>query len=424
MRLLIISNSYYPLISPRAFRWTAIAELWAKQRMGVDVVCAYPESDVQQFEKINGVNIHRVHDPSQRLRPSTDQNVSLSNLPLDISKKIREISKYLVISLRWPDRDWLWVPKAYLYTKNLLKSHKYDYIITVSHPFSSHLIGQRIKKLSPKIKWLVDIGDPFSFAVEMPLNNFRLYRKLNYLSEKAVFKQADSIVVTNKRTAERYIELFGQENISKIHVIGPLVEIDPIDDMHLNCSAKQSGEISIMFAGNLINPVRRPGVFLSWAIDLLDAWKGQNQKLHFDLFGDSLADLQKYLPENKMFEGIRIHGRIPKAEIPSAMRQADILVNCGNITDYQLPSKIYEYMATGKPIINFVLNPKDTSLPAMKDYPSVLNVISGETDIHSVVQFIESCNQLSFSDNRNQVIDILKSHTVSSIADRYLEILR
>ena len=433
MRILIISHSYYPANNPRAFRWTAIAEHWASQGIEVDVVCAFSQGDLEPFEKVNNVSVHRVKDPSQFLRnPAVEKNdkalISLKNKQKQnrtdgMKSTLYDLMKTAVSLIRWPDRDWLWIPRAYIYAKGLAKNGQYDGMITVSHPYSSHLIGKKIKKRFPSVKWLVDIGDPFAFAVEMPMNNFCLYRKLNYISEKTVFEQADSVSVTNERTAERYIEFFGQHNSKKIHIIGPLIEFDLLS-IQLNSSIKKSDEISLMFAGNLINPVRKPDIFLSWALGLLIAWNGRKPKMFFDIYGDSAIDLQKYLPMGKYFECLRLHGQVAKKDVVDAMKRADILINCGNITDYQLPSKIYEYMATGKPIINFVLNPRDTSLHAMRNYPSVLNVLAGDTDHEAVIRFMESQISQPVLENPDKCIDILQPYSTSSIADRYLEVLR
>lgn len=43
MRILVISHSYSPASSPRAFRWSAICEQWVKKGIDVGVVCAGPK---------------------------------------------------------------------------------------------------------------------------------------------------------------------------------------------------------------------------------------------------------------------------------------------------------------------------------------------------------------------------------------------
>ena len=59
------------------------------------------------------------------------------------------------------------------------------------------------------------------------------------------------------------------------------------------------------------------------------------------------------------------------------MAEADVLVNIGNRTSYQLPSKVVEYAAFGKPILNFLASPDDSSAVFLSKYPFLLNVWKG-----------------------------------------------
>ena len=435
MKVLIISFSYKPTVSPRAFRWSAIAEYWAKQGHYVDVVCGW-KPGLLESEILNGVHVYRtggqiteflksrfgIKNPSGEISHCGQRAAAAVSLRHEAASLVKQMHDHTWKKVYWPDHACLWYFSAIKKAGQLLAENCYESLYTVSHPFTSHLIGLNLKKQYPQLKWVVDIGDPFAFAEEMPLNNFHLYRNVNYRLEKSVFEHADRVAVTNERTSERYVEFFGFHIAEKLCVIGPLVDYSFLDsELGL---AKNYYEISLMFAGNLVNPVRKPDIFLSWVFGLLVAWNGREPKMFFDVYGDSALDLQKYLPMEKSLQGLRLHGQVPKADAVYAMKRADILINCGNITDYQLPSKIYEYMATGKPIINFILNPKDPSLYAMKNYPSVFNVLAEANDYNTVIRFIESQIHRPVLKNTDRWTSVLKSHSASSIADRYLEVLR
>ena len=58
-KVLIVSFQYWPALNARAFRWTALAEGWAREGREVHVVCArVPDRPV--LETQNGVRVHRV----------------------------------------------------------------------------------------------------------------------------------------------------------------------------------------------------------------------------------------------------------------------------------------------------------------------------------------------------------------------------
>ncbi len=47
------------------------------------------------------------------------------------------------------------------------------------------------------------------------------------------------------------------------------------------------------------------------------------------------------------------HGLVDTNEIKTVLADADILVNVGNAVAEVKPSKTFEYISTGKPIVNF-----------------------------------------------------------------------
>jgi hypothetical protein len=90
MRLLIICSNYTPDLSPRAFRWSAIAEHWAARGHQIDVVCEWRPSRSRQ-EVLNGVDVYREGGKvSERLRHrlrvhepgATVMNSGLENEPV------------------------------------------------------------------------------------------------------------------------------------------------------------------------------------------------------------------------------------------------------------------------------------------------------------------------------------------------------
>ena len=87
MKILIISYYYTPAISPRAFRWTTIAEYWAKKGEYVEVICSW-EPGLARSEIINGVHIHRIGNATvQMLRKRFKNNDSIKNITLKEKEK-------------------------------------------------------------------------------------------------------------------------------------------------------------------------------------------------------------------------------------------------------------------------------------------------------------------------------------------------
>ncbi len=245
--------------------------------------------------------------------------------------------------LWWPDWAALWYFPAAACAERLLAEQSYDALVSSSHPFTDHLVALRLKRRWPQLRWLVDIGDPFCFADDMPLNNFRLYRRRNQRREKLVFETADRVAVTNGRTKQRYEEVFGPEACRNGHVIGPAI---PASFLETAAFAEDSPlppeSVNVVFTGNLINPVRRPRELMSWMDKVARRWAESNQrKLVFHLFGDSIEGLRTVAQAAGVHNGnVQCHGSVPRPKAAAALHAAQFVLNCGNVTDYQLPSKV------------------------------------------------------------------------------------
>ena len=63
-----------------------------------------------------------------------------------------------------------------------------------------------------------------------------------------------------------------------------------------------------------------------------------------------------------------------KEECDNALKNSNIIINIGNQIANQTPSKVFEYISLGKPIINFYNIDNDTSKKVLDKYPLVLNI--------------------------------------------------
>jgi len=89
------------------------------------------------------------------------------------------------------------------------------------------------------------------------------------------------------------------------------------------------------------------------------------------------------------------HGLVGRQDVVQVMSGADILVNIGNDSDTQLGSKVIEYMAMGKPILNVVSRVRDPSIGALADYPEKMTIFRSDGDpndemIKQLAEFV--CN--------------------------------
>jgi glycosyltransferase involved in cell wall biosynthesis len=236
-----------------------------------------------------------------------------------------------------------------------------------------------LKRRHPSLGWLVDLGDPFSPLPSVPVNNALLYGWLNRWVERSVLQHSSAVAVTTQRTADLYLAAFPRCR-DKLRVIPPLLSAPPAARAEPFFS--QTGARRLVFVGSLYRRIRDPRLVLATLDQLLRTPLGTNLELHFvGKVDECRSDFAAY--DHLLGRKVILHGPVERSVALQAMREADVLVSIGNATDCQLPSKLVEYVGSGKPIVNFASSLHDSSAEFLRDYPARLCVGQRVADAHS-----------------------------------------
>jgi len=378
VRILLITHGYAPQVNPRSFRWTALAEHWAATHSAEIDVVTLCNSENADFEKRNGVNVYRVGSKvDSRLR---------AQAPVRVIPGLRWLYRQTWRKIMWPDYACLWYFGAAKKARELCAKHEYDWMISVSHPFTGHMVGLSVKRKFPQLPWMVDIGDPFAFLDGQPPNNRWLYKKLNFAAEERTLKQASIISVTTPKTQELYERHFRQCS-GKIVTIPPLFR--PATYAQKNAVTNNVRK-KIVYVGTLYSTIRSPQPLLEVFARLV---KSQELELHFyGAMNDCVPLFESY--QELIGKNLFVHGLVSSEHAQDAIASCDILVNIGNETTYQLPSKTVECLASGKPILNVVSSAMDSSADFFSGYPSLFTLTNAEAaSTNSDARLIEFINK-------------------------------
>jgi hypothetical protein len=145
-----------------------------------------------------------------------------------------------------------------------------------------------------------------------------------------------------------------------------------------------------------------------------------SERLELHFIGN-VNDCRKSFESHKKQLGRRIflHGSVERRQVVQAMKEADILVNIGNDTLYQLPSKVVEYASMGKPVLNIARTEKDSSAAFFGTYPAALCLADtkGNTDsehLERLHQFIINLPKEVDSDLLEQWISPFQIESISA----------
>jgi hypothetical protein len=421
IRVLIINHFYPPVVDAHAYRWEQIARHWVAQGHKVDVISGRLHGVTDRTFQ-DGVNVVRVGLIARPIMLSPAPQHHAINLYTRLKLFVVKAFRPLYRKLYWPDAWWHWCP--YAVREVLGRRHlSYDLVVSFSPCLGAHFAAA-VLKLSAKsanTTWIADYGDPFSISSTMPPNNLAFYSRLNQLVEQRIARHADMLVFTNDNTATAYIEA-GVCPQDKLRVVPHLVDVQKVYAGRLglkksNASSSQTPRtINLLYIGGFHRGIREPDLLF----DLIRRLN-QNSDLEFILtiygpangFDLNVADCPQIIYK----------GMVERDKAMELISEADILVNVDNMNCVMSPSKIVEYIGTGRPMLN--LKSGGVDHPALTRYVqckfafeiSREEVISSGTDL--VAKFL--CLTAGTVAPLRTVEIALQGHTLSGVANQYLE---
>ena len=422
-RVLIVTNLFSPALSPRAFRWHAIARHWVRQGHAVEVITA-PHVGAPVKEDLDGILVQRVGGRldrwRNRLAPATGPAAPAA--PLRRSSALRRAAKWLHDrtwkQVYWPDYAAPWLGPAVQAARTRLAAAPVDAVVTGALPITAHLVGLSCRPLVRT--WLADSGDPFSLNAASPPNNTALYDARNRRSEAQVLAACDSFTVTTAATRDRYLAAFPQAR-GKVLVIPPLAAASPADASSPYFPA--DGRLRLVYLGNLYRALREPGPLFDLLHRLRASEPDLARPLEVHFFGAAGEFADELAAMSAQWPGFHAHGPVDRATVARVLASAGGLVNIGNSTEDQLPSKLAEYAATGKAILNLASRDQDSSAAFLASYPLACTLVSrdGAFPVAPFADFLrhQAGRQLQADD----ISRFLAPYTVESVADAYLAAL-
>lgn len=283
------------------------------------------------------------------------------------------------------------IKRTPLFSKIIEEDNKkhYDKIIAVVQPFAyAKLAGEIKKKLNNRPSCYLYMLDPYVFNYTMSEKNIENRKK----QFEKYTENFDGMIITRGIYEEAKRKSFC---INKDCIVVDLPNL--VEKQRTEHSKNLPDKTEILFAGWFYKNIRNPRKM----IPVLDRILENDDKTVVTMFCRGCAETIENFAE-RHGNNVNIKGIVPHSELEQYAEGADILLNLGNTIVNQLPSKVFEYIASGKPIINFYFDDKDTSLYYLKKYPLAYNFNLNnysETDIEGLRKFIREKAGLRISYN-------------------------
>jgi glycosyltransferase involved in cell wall biosynthesis len=312
---------------------------------GVSIICPTGKGYEKHYEEVDGIHIYRYDLPMEA--------EGAKGYAVEYSAAL-----WHTFRLAWKVR----------------REQGFDVVHACNPPDLLFLIGGFFK-LFFGTRFLFDHHDINPELYEAKFGRRDFFWKLMVWLERMTFKTADVSIATNESYKKIAIERGGM-NPDKVYVVrsGPKLDrlklIPPVEALkkgrkylvgYVGVMGKQEGiDLLLQAARYIINDMGRTDV-------------------HFGLVGGgtSLEDMKQLASELGIADYVTFTGRVPDQALLEMLNTADVCANpdvANEMNDKSTMNKIMEYMALGKPIVQFDLaegrfSAQDASLYAAKNDP-------------------------------------------------------
>lgn len=352
-------------------------------------VISYKDSDHQNsIEYYGNQKIIRINTNLTKKNKFNDKAYSINKFR---QKKIYFTNKFskfirvskLILSKETIRRD---IVKSYIDALNSIEEN-IDIIIPASMPFESVVAATTYKKLyQNKVKLVPYLFDHFTYNSTLHRHPIlKILKKKNHLKlEQETLEQADFVLAMNHHR-NHFIKHFNQYTSKINYVEHPLLK--KIAQEHSNI---KEDTFNFVYTGSFYKKIRNPEHFLDVAQLILTKMNGV-----FNIY--SFGDCEHIVKSYNLKHPLKIfnHGLVPRDEAYKAMMNSDFLIAIGNKDITQVPSKVFEYLSLGKPIIYFYSRDEDLNLKILESYPLAICLKQDKYNIE---------------ENSNYIVDFSKSN--------------
>lgn len=277
---------------------------------------------------------------------------------------------YRILHPRWMPRDVEMMRWIYHHRR------QFDVVLACAMPFYSIDIAAQVSKYIPVVNYYME-----SYWKNSPSR---------YFTEQDISRLWDGLasrVIVPEHIKQIYKKYADKDIVDKL-VVAEFPNVQKCELYIKNEPQFCTEKINLAFVGKFYPKVRDP----QYLFDIIDCI--QTSGICLNIAGGfngsfSKSFIERYFTNKMPYMSFR--GMLPPDKADAMLMQADILVHIGNTIPEMLPSKILDYISTGKPIINLYQHDLCPTLSILDAYPLKLNirVDSSITDelLNNIVSF-------------------------------------
>ena len=274
-----------------------------------------------------------------------------------ISRRIRDV---VLSSLGTPDMRTGWIPPAVVAGLRACRQRGISRLVSSGPCWTNHLVGLLMARLT-RLPWVAHFRDPWTHSPASE-GDSDLTRRFQAALERMVVARADRVVCVTDRHTHLLRQLYPGLRAEKFVTIPNGYDGSLWQDVGPETPAPETSgkEFVITYAGS-IDDERTPEPVFRAARRLIDAGEVDIERLRFDFIGwcDMVRGrpLDEIVAEHGLTGHVHVEGPLMKTDTFRRLAQSDLLLLLAEGLTLQVPSKAYEYLRAGQPVL--ALAPRD-----------------------------------------------------------------
>ena len=263
--------------------------------------------------------------------------------------------------------------------QELCQERQYDWVIACSSPFCMNWIAVDTPMAAKRLLYYFD--PPYYAAPGFSTKPARVAARLN--KEMTAWEKADLVVTAPEHRKLVESPAFDSVREKLMTLTFPNMQLPraeakavPLNNQVLQ-QPFEEGNVNCVFLGTLYENGRQPKALL----ELFSAMAAYQPRLRLYLIGDKFgpsAGQQIAQYQSLLKERLIALPAITQAEGEWVMQQADVLINIGNVDQSCLPSKVFDLISVGKPILQICQVEDCNTLPFIRRYPKAFCCFSSQ----------------------------------------------
>jgi len=327
-RLVMIVGNYYPNPSPTGKCAEAYVDL-LRDQFDISVICI---ADTEQTPYEH--NSKKVY-PAAGWYTLLQHWLAKKNVPR-LLQDLAKVPVHLRHRFTHPNNLYSYGKAARKRLEALHRQRPIDVVFSVGAPMAAHVAAREFREKHPEVRWVTYTVD--SYAGQ----NKGTGRYAGALAfEAGVLGASDRVLLSEEIYAASpgLYESFAEKCGTLPYLMPPTPEAEN-GPRYLDRE-----KVNLVYAGRFYKEIRHPEYLLQLALEMDDSCV-----LHLYCQSDCDSLIDSYVSRS----GGRIvrHAPVSVETIQKIYAEADVLVSVGNNAPEFKPSKTFEYIASGKPIVN------------------------------------------------------------------------